>query len=149
VGDRRWLALLRQHNAIVRTAVAAQRGFEVKTVGDAFMLAFRSAGDALQCAAELQRELAASGLPIHVRIGIHTGEPAQLGTDYYGHHINLAARITATAAAGEVLVSSVVRSLVDASGVFEFTPCAPVQFDGIAGTHQLYRLTWVRSTTGE
>ena len=50
VGDARWMELLHEHNEIVRREKAFHRGYEVKTIGDAFMLAFQSAPDAVHCA---------------------------------------------------------------------------------------------------
>lgn len=140
LGDQRWLEVLHRHNAIVRAAVAAHHGFEVKTVGDAFMLAFGAVRDALACAVELQAELAASGLEISVRIGIHTGEPARVGGDFYGHHVNLASRITAAAAPGQILVSSVLRSIAEPAGDFRFRSAGTRRFEGIPQPQEVYLL---------
>ena len=57
LGDRRWLDLLRLHNTIVRERIAEHRGYEVKTVGDGFMVAFSSPDAAVACAAGIQRAL--------------------------------------------------------------------------------------------
>src|SRR5437868_8298877 len=43
------------HDRLMREALARHGGFEVKTVGDAFMVAFARAADAVRCAAEIQR----------------------------------------------------------------------------------------------
>ncbi len=59
LGDQRWLELLRGHNAIVRRRVAAHEGFEVKSEGGGFMLAFQSARKALECAVDIRRAFAA------------------------------------------------------------------------------------------
>src|SRR3972149_1190182 len=55
LGDKRWLELLREHNAIVRGQVKDYGGFEVKSAGDGFMLAFQSARRALECAIAIPR----------------------------------------------------------------------------------------------
>jgi class 3 adenylate cyclase len=57
LGDKEWMRVLGEHNAIVRDQAARHRGFEVKSQGDGFMLAFASARDAIGCAMEIQREL--------------------------------------------------------------------------------------------
>ena len=57
LGDRRMQEVLRLHNDIVREHLAASGGFEVKSMGDGFMLAFSSAGRALQCAVAIQTAL--------------------------------------------------------------------------------------------
>ena len=54
LGDKRWMEVLREHNAIVREQIAAHGGFEVKSEGDGFMAAFQSAGKALACASAIQ-----------------------------------------------------------------------------------------------
>src|SRR5260370_3746747 len=78
IGDRRWMELLREHNDIVRREKALHGGYEVKTIGDAFMLAFQSARDALRCAIGVQRSFSnrneTAKLPIRGRIGLHADE---------------------------------------------------------------------------
>ena len=73
---------MRGHNDIVRYQVAAYEGFEVKSLGDGFMLAFSSARRALQCAISIQQAFAAHNLehpeePVRVRIGLHTGSSSR------------------------------------------------------------------------
>jgi hypothetical protein len=80
LGDREWMTLLRQHNEIVREQSAKYSGFEVKSQGDGFMLAFASARDAVRCAIGIQRALAErhpEADELRVRIGLHTGEPVR------------------------------------------------------------------------
>ena len=94
LGDDDWLAVLREHNEIVRSQVSEFSGFEVKSQGDGFMLAFPSAKDALRCAIGIQRALAASEsnrTDLSVRIGLHTGEPVRDADDFYGKAVILAA----------------------------------------------------------
>ena len=59
LGDKAWMEVLREHNAIVREPIKAHGGFEVKSEGDGFMIAFQSARKALDCAVVIQRALAA------------------------------------------------------------------------------------------
>src|SRR5829696_3844601 len=49
LGDQRWLELLEIHDAIVRENVRSHGGYEVKSQGDGFMLAFPSAREAIAC----------------------------------------------------------------------------------------------------
>src|SRR3990172_788959 len=58
LGDQAWMALLQSHNDLVRAQVRAHGGFEVKTMGDGFMVAFQSARRALQCAIGMQKAMA-------------------------------------------------------------------------------------------
>ena len=58
LGDAQFMEVLREHNAIIREQVKAHGGFEVKSEGDGFMVAFQSAGKALACASAIQKALA-------------------------------------------------------------------------------------------
>jgi class 3 adenylate cyclase len=145
LGDDRWMALLREHNEIVRTQSALHSGFEVKAQGDGFMLAFPSARDALRCAIGIQRALAEqdSDVPeLRVRIGLHTGEPVREADDFYGKAVNLAARIAAEARGSEILVSSLVRDLVESSGEFAFEDPTDAELKGLSGMYRLSAVRW-------
>ena len=80
---------------MVRHQVAAVSGYEVKSLGDGFLLAFSSARRALQCAMAIQRAFAThnqehSEEPVLVRIGLHTGEFVQEMEDLFGKNVILA-----------------------------------------------------------
>lgn len=138
-GDREWMYVLREHHAIIRDQVAANDGFEVKSMGDGFMLAFNSARKALRCAIDIQRGIEKAGdLDIRVRAGLHAGEAVREGDDYYGGVVNMAARVAGEARGGEVLTSTVVHALVVSSGEFTFGPARAAELKGIAGTHDLH-----------
>jgi class 3 adenylate cyclase len=150
LGDDRWMELLGEHNRLVRTAIAEQRGYEVKTEGDAFMVAFQSARDALRCAIDVQRAFEARNedaeRPIRIRIGLHTGEPVREGSDdaadFYGTHVVLTSRIMGLASGGEVLVSALLRELVASSGEFTLEARPPATLKGLDGEHVTYTLAW-------
>ena len=145
LGDVRWLELLRAHNRIVREQVKACQGFEVKSQGDGFMIAFPSARRAIRCAQAIQdamaRELAdhPDG-PVRVRIGLHTGEAIREESDFYGKNVVLAARIADQAQGGEILASSVVKDLADSSGDVHFEDPREVELAGLAGRHTVYKI---------
>jgi class 3 adenylate cyclase len=146
LGDRRWLELLREHNAIVRKRVAAHEGFEVKAEGDGFMLAFQSARRALRCAVDIQRAFAERNEPaeevIRVRIGLHTGEALKEGEDFFGKNVILAARIAGQAQGGEILVSSLLRELTESAGDIQFGEGREVELKGLAGSHRVFQVAW-------
>jgi class 3 adenylate cyclase len=145
-GDQRWMELLREHNEIVRREKALHAGYEVKTIGDAFMLAFQSARDALRCAIGIQRAFSnrnKAGRPaIRVRIGLHTGELVREGDDFFGRHVNFAARVGSKASAGEILVSSLLREVVEPLGEFSFDARKPEVLDGFRRRHRLHVVRW-------
>jgi class 3 adenylate cyclase/DNA-binding CsgD family transcriptional regulator len=145
LGDQRWLELLRAHNAIVREQVRAHGGYEVKTEGDGFMVAYASAGRALESAIAIQRALAgynkSAEEPVHVRIGLHTGEPIAEEEDFYGTAVNMAARIGARAAGGQILVSEVVRQLV-AGKEFALMDRGAAVLRGFLEPMRVYEAVW-------
>ena len=147
LGDSRWMELLRTHNRIVRQEVARQGGFEVKSQGDGFMVAFSSARRGLASAAAIQRALMAHGAAhpdeiIRVRMGLHTGEAMKEGDDFFGTHVALAARIAASALGGEILVSSLLKELTASSGELVFGPGRDVDLKGFSETRRVYPLLW-------
>jgi class 3 adenylate cyclase len=157
LGDQRWMEVLREHNAIIRDQLAAHDGFEVKSEGDGFMLAFQSARKALQCAVALQRGFEArnkgsggqgdSVEEIRVRIGLHTGEVIKEGdpdgrVDFFGKHVNLAARIAGQASGGEILASSLLKELTASGGDISFDEGRELELKGLSGTQQVYGVSW-------
>ena len=146
LGDDAWMELLREHNRLLREAIADHGGFEVKTEGDSFFVAFSSARDAVRCARGMQSALETrngeTDRAIRIRIGLHTGEPVKEADDFYGTHVVLAARICSLADGGEVLVSPLLHDLVASSGEFELTAREPVALKGLDGEHVTYAVGW-------
>jgi class 3 adenylate cyclase len=145
LGDVRWLELLRAHNRIVRDQIRAFGGFEVKSQGDGFMVAFPSARRAIECARAVQESIARElgdhpDGPIRVRIGLHTGEAIREESDFYGKNVVMAARITDKARGGEILASAVVKQLTESAGDFAFENAREVELPGLSGTHAVYNI---------
>jgi tetratricopeptide (TPR) repeat protein/transcriptional regulator with XRE-family HTH domain len=109
--------VLAEHRRLVRAAIAGQRGVEVDTQGDAFFAVFAGAKQAVLCALEIQRSLAAqdwpAGAPVRVRIGIHTGHAIPTDGMYTGLAVHRAARICAVARGGQVLVSQATQMIIE------------------------------------
>jgi predicted ATPase/class 3 adenylate cyclase len=114
LGDR-YAEVLSEHRRVLRNAFARHRGVEVDTQGDAFFVAFAKASAALAAAAEGRDALAAG--PIHVRMGLHTGEPLVTDEGYVGLDVHRAARIAAAGHGGQILVSQATRQLVRADSL--------------------------------
>jgi predicted ATPase/class 3 adenylate cyclase len=116
LGDR-YAAVLDEHAAIIRRAVADGGGVEVSTHGDAFFAVFRGPAGAVGAAVAAQRGLAAHdwspGPPVKVRMGLHTGEGTLGGDDYAGIDVHRAARIGDAAHGGQVILSDATRGLVE------------------------------------
>jgi eukaryotic-like serine/threonine-protein kinase len=115
LGDR-YPKLLSDHGRLVRDAIAEFGGYEVDTQGDAFFAAFARAGDAVSAALSAQRKLAQyswpEGVPVRVRMGLHTGQPLLVDGRYVGLDVHRAARITAAAHGGQIVLSRATAGLV-------------------------------------
>jgi class 3 adenylate cyclase len=125
LGDDGHLALLDEHNTIVREALHVHEGREVKHTGDGIMAAFTSVVGAVEFAAEVQRRLVerneGADIALHVSIGISAGEPVtDDGGDLFGAAVQLAARLCNACSEGDIYVTSAVRELcVGKAVVFE------------------------------
>jgi len=112
------LELLERHNTLLRSVVKQRRGREVKTVGDAFLLEFGSALEAVLCAIEIQsvlneqNKLVGGAERILVRIGIHVGDVVHRGGDVFGDAVNIASRIVSFAEQGGICISGQVYAQV-------------------------------------
>jgi class 3 adenylate cyclase len=142
LGDDRFLPLLLRHNDIVRAQTRAAGGSVVKSQGDGFMLAFSSARRGVECGIGIQREVSALEGPIWVRMGLHTGEPIRHSDDFFGRDVAYAARIGSAASGGEILVSSLVKSLVAPSGSFRFEGPRELELKGFEGPQPVYAVSW-------
>ena len=145
LGDAKARELLRQHERMVREALKAHGGAEVKTLGDGFMASFSSATKALECAIAMQRAFSehneSAEEPIKVRVGLNAGEPIAEDDDLFGTAVNLAARICAHAEAGQILAPIVVRELA-AGKQFMFADLGETELRGFEDPVRLYELRW-------
>ncbi len=120
-GDAAATALIADYRRLVRAEVAKTGGGEIKTEGDSFYVVFPTARQALQAGIGILREADRKARerpdrPLHIGVGIHAGEPIPHEGQYVGSAVNIAARLAQQAAAGELLVSEVVRHLLRTSG---------------------------------
>jgi class 3 adenylate cyclase/pimeloyl-ACP methyl ester carboxylesterase len=150
LGDAKAQEVLRTHNTIVRDALKAHHGSEIKHTGDGIMASFASASRALECAIAIQRGLAQHNesnpdTPIRVRIGLNAGEPVAEEEDLFGTAVQLAARIAARAEGEEILVSDTLRGLVAGKG-FLFSDRGDVVLRGFEDPVRLYEVRWREET---
>ena len=110
-----WGPTLDAHHALLHSAIEGAGGQQVNTNGDSVFAVFARPADAVAAAAAAQRALAAAewpeGVPLRVRMGLHTGEAQRAGQDFAGLDVHRAARISAAAHGGQVLLSSATRVL--------------------------------------
>ncbi len=144
--EERAYAQLLDHNKIVRSAIANYRGREIKTIGDAFLVIFRSAVDAVDCAVAIQRAFTDYNLAkdggdrILIRIGVHLGEVMITSNDVYGDGVNIAARIEPLAAPGGICISGEVFAQVRKKLEFKLERLEGVQMKNIAIAPDIYRV---------
>jgi len=144
LGDEVAMELLRVHDKVVRDALAASSGREVKHTGDGIMASFISAAAAVRCAAQIQRELARrekSEHQIKVRIGGAAGEPVERDNDIFGSTVQLAARLCSHAEPEQILVSNVVAELCIGKGLL-FRPLGEVSLKGFDRPVQVHAVDW-------
>jgi adenylate cyclase len=109
----RTLGALRAAREVFARFIERHHGRIANTAGDGLIADFPSVVEAVQCAIEVQRELAAdaqSGL--RFRIGVHLGDVLIDGDDLLGEGVNLAARLQSMAEPGGILISQQVYDQV-------------------------------------
>lgn len=134
LGDRRWSELLDAHDAFSRRQLARHGGTWVKSTGDGILATFDGPARAVAGAVALLED--ARNLGLELRAGLHIGEIAKRGEDVVGMAVHIAARVSALAAPGEVLVTSTIRDLVAGSGI-RFKDRGVRQLKSVPGEWQL------------
>ncbi len=77
-----------------------------------------------------------------MRIGLHTGEAVKEANDFFGTHVNLAARICGAASGGEILVSGLLKELAASAGEFTFDAGEDIGLKGMAAAQRVHRVEW-------
>ena len=137
LGDDAYRVKARELGAALRALVRDCGGAPVEgpTLGDGVLAVFSSAREAIEAAQRCARAGDDAGLPLH--LGLHAGDVTREkdpdGRDnVYGGAVNIASRIAGLSAAGEVLVSETVRSLVRTSGGVRFADRGRRRLKGVA-----------------
>ena len=146
LGDDAALALLGVHDTIVRDALSALGGREVKHTGDGIMASFVSPAAAVRCAMQIQRELAkhAETNPersLKVRVGAAAGEPVEQHNDLFGCTVQLAARLCAHAQPEQILVSNAIAELCLGKGLL-FEDVGEVSLKGFNSPVRAHAAAW-------
>jgi class 3 adenylate cyclase len=146
LGDEAALAMLGVHDTIVRDALSALGGREVKHTGDGIMASFVSAAGAVRCAIQIQRELdkhaqANPERPLKVRVGAAAGEPVEQNNDLFGSTVQLAARLCAHAQPEQILVSNAIPDLCIGKGL-SFEEVGEVVLKGFSYPVRAHAAAW-------
>jgi len=114
VGDAKAYRLVREHFAFLAARIREHNGAIVKTIGDAVMAAFAEPADAVRAALAIQQKVAEfnaghGGEAISIKLGLHKGPCIAVTLnerlDYFGSTVNLAARLQAQSAGGDIVLS--------------------------------------------
>lgn len=138
LGEESWSAVVEWHNQIITRSTATFGGTVVKGLGDGFMLAFPSPGAATACSVAIQNMLGPgwNGVPVSVRIGIHSGNASETSGDYFGRTVVIASRVASAAAGREILISQEVQRGLE--GAFVLGEPDNVDLKGLSGTFTLF-----------
>jgi len=144
------LELLEEHREVVRPLIASHQGTEVKTIGDAFLIEFKSALEAVLCAVDIQEKMADrnSKVPaerqLKVRIGVHVGDVLVGGGDVYGDAVNVASRIEPLAQPGGICLSQQVFDNIRNKTDLGFERMGEVELKNVELPMAVYRVTLER-----
>ena len=146
LGDEAALAILGVHDTIVRDALSALGGREIKHTGDGIMASFVSPAGAVRCAIQIQRELdkhaqANPEHPLKVRVGAAAGEPVEQHNDLFGCTVQLAARLCAHAQPEQILVSNAIAELCIGKGL-SFEDVGEVTLKGFGAPVRAHAAAW-------
>jgi class 3 adenylate cyclase len=146
LGDEAALAILAVHDTIVRDALSASGGREIKHTGDGIMASFVSAAGAVRCAIRIQRELnkhaqASPERSLKVRVGAAVGEPVEQHNDLFGSTVQLAARLCAHAKPEQILVSNAIAELCLGKGLL-FEDVGEVALKGFSSPVRAHAAAW-------
>jgi adenylate cyclase len=135
-GDSVAAASARDLAAVVRRTSVSWGGTLVKMLGDGAMLHFRDSTAAVSCCIALVDDIERAGLP-PARFGLDSGPIIARDVDFFGHTVNVAARLVDYARPGEVLVTMGVVQAA-ASEDLTFSKIGPVSLKGVASLVTVY-----------
>jgi class 3 adenylate cyclase len=135
MGDMAFRVKARDLDASLRSIIAESGGttIDAKTLGDGVLATFPAASQAIEAALACSAQ---SELPLH--IGLHAGDVIRESNNVFGGAVNIASRICALSAPGEVLVSDIVRGLARTSSGVSFEDRGEQNFKGVSDPVRVY-----------
>lgn len=144
IGDENWTRVRARHREMLGHCYKSRRGREVSAIGDGFLARFDSAGDAVQCAIDIQRTLdderRKTGFAPSVRIGINAGDVIDEDGDLLGSVVNVASRVTAAAEPDEILTTEAVAERLD--GRFDLVDRGLRELKGLDRSLHILSVDW-------
>ena len=138
---------LRQtHFGLLRAALTAAGGQEVKNLGDGLMVAFSSLSRALACAVAMQQAIERhnrrSEHSMAIRVGLSTGEATEEDGDYFGDPVIEASRLCAKAEGGQILATEMVKALAGRHATQEFVSIGDLELKGLPEPVPSVEVVW-------
>jgi len=138
--------LRRAHFSLLRQAVAASGGTEVKNLGDGLMVVFPAASAALACAVAMQQAVdldnRSTSRPVGVRVGVSAGEATREADDYFGDPVIEAARLCARAEGGQILAADLVRANAGRRSPHVFRSLGEFELKGLPEPIEVLEIGW-------
>eukprot|EP01059_Diplonema_ambulator_P002355 TRINITY_DN12013_c0_g1_i1.p1 TRINITY_DN12013_c0_g1~~TRINITY_DN12013_c0_g1_i1.p1 ORF type:complete len:1041 (+),score=333.58 TRINITY_DN12013_c0_g1_i1:72-3125(+) len=146
-------AVMETHNQVIRKAYKTYGGYEVKTIGDAFMIAFVGIEAAVECCMEIIEQLALQEWPaelelpetgLQVRLGCHAGNvlaehnPLTSRIDYRGNTVNLASRVEGKARGGTLCITDEVKQMLPSSSRYNVVSYGTHEIKGLGPGYVLH-----------
>jgi len=149
------LALVDEQRQLIRPLLRRHNGREVKTIGDAFLVEFPSALDAVRCAYDIQRATREFNISlsdekrIHLRIGVHLGDVVESRGDISGDAVNVASKIEALAEDGGVCLTRQVYDHVQSKFDLPITSLGLKTLKNVSAPLEVYRMVmpWEQAWT--
>ncbi len=142
------LALLHKHRAeVIDPGIAKHRGRIVKLMGDGLLAEFSSVVEAIDCAAEIQRAMAARNRgsqgkrQMAFRVGVHLGDIIVEGDDLYGDGVNIASRLEGIAEHGGICISRQAYDQVEKKLSLGYRSLGPQQLKNIPEAIEIFPST--------
>lgn len=138
------LKILENHNRILNECIKNGSGNIIEITGDAFLVSFESAVEAVHCAVNIQKKLKEynesdqNSEKIWIRIGIHLGDVVEFEGKLKGDVINIAARIQQSAKSGSVYFSETVYSAIKNKTELEIKSAGKYSLKNISEPQELY-----------
>lgn len=149
-------ALVDEQRKIIRPILARHNGREIKTIGDAFLVEFPNAVDAVRCAYDIQRTIREFNFSlsedrrVHLRIGVHVGEVVESQGDISGDAVNVASRIEPLAEDGGICLTRQVYDHVKNKIDLHMTSLGPKSLKNVAEPTEVFKvdMPWETKTVG-
>ena len=138
------LRILEAQKEVLRPIFQKHGGLEIKTIGDAFLVEFTNALDAVECGVEIQRTLKTqklAGRDTKLHVGIHIGDVVHREGDVFGDAVNIASRIEPLAGPGEICISRQVYDQIWNKVNYDMISLGPKELKNVQYPTEVYRIS--------